>query len=335
MGAAVKRGTVVVATCCGLLLAGCGSAPAPAPRTAPQATAAETTSAAAPGQAVVPVGVPAPLTGVPVSAAAQRRPVIAVAVGSTPAPRGLDRADIVIEEISEPVRYLALFQSRDSDTVGPVVPARPVDAQLLSGAGRAAVAHTGGPQGFLTQLDKAGAIDLSSPTQPDAYRDSGGALYTATPALFKLATGATPAVPRLAFGAAGQPLAGKGLVKAGRVTVTIPGAATQDWSYVPASKTWQRADLRLPVTNLVFQTVEYRELEVQRGSGVLVPGARVATGSGRSTVVSGPAAVPGQWVRKGIKQVTNFLDGASVPVRLAPGATWVVLLPPGSAVTVR
>ncbi len=335
MGAAVKRGTVVVAACCGLVLAGCGSTPAPAPRTAPQASASATTTAAAPGTSVTPIGVSAPLTGVPVSASVQRRPVVAVAVGSSPTPRGLDRADIVIEEISSPARYLALFQSRDSDTVGPVVPTRPVDAQLLSGAGKAAIAHAGGPQGFLTQLEKAGAVDLSTAAQPSAYRESGSALYTATPTLFKIAGGATPAVPRLAFGTAGAPLTGKGVVKAARVSVTIPGATTQQWSYVPASKAWQRSDLRLPVTNLVFQTVEYRELEVQKGSGVLVPAAKVATGSGRSTVASGPAAVTGQWVRKGVKQVTNFLDGASVPVRLAPGSTWVVLLPPGSAVTVR
>lgn len=325
----------VVAVSCGLLLVGCGAAPEPAPRTAPLGSAPATGTAAATATAAAPDTVRAPLTDLPVTAAVQRRPVLAVAVSSTPAPRGLDRADIVFEEIGAPSsRFVAFFQSRDSDTVGPVAQTRPVDAQLLSGGDRPAVAYTGGPTGFVGQLQRAGAVDLGYPAQPAAYRQSGADLYVSTATLFGLARGATPAMPRLSFAEPGEPLAARGTVKAARVSVGIPGAAAQQWSYVPASRSWQRAGLAAGVTNLVFQTVEYRQIEVQKGSGVLVPGARVATGSGRSTVVSGSAAVTGQWIRKGVKQVTNFLDAAGVPVRLAAGSTWVVLLPPGATVTV-
>lgn len=326
------RRVTVVAACFGVLVAGCGSTPAATPRTAPQQSGPATS--AAPGPSVAPVGVPAPLTGLPVTEAVQRRPVLAVAVGSSPAPRGLDRADIVVEEISSPVRYVALYQSRDADTVGPVTETRPVDAQLLAG-GKPAIAYTGGPKGFVGQLQRVGVVDLGYPTQPAAYRADGSTFYVATSTLFGLARGAAPASPRLTYAEAGDPFATKGAGKAAQVAVTIPGAATQRWAYVPASSSWQRADLKVPVTNLVFQEVEYREIEVQKGSGVLVPSARVAVGSGRSTVLSGPAAVSGQWIRKGYKQVTNFLDPAGVPLRLAPGSTWVVLLPPGSKVTVR
>ena len=323
-----------MAACFGLLLAGCGSAPGATPRTAPQESTPATTTAPASGPSVLPVGVPAPLTGVPVSAAVQRRPVLAVAVGSSPAPRGLDRADIVVEEISSPVRYVALYQSRDADTVGPVTETRPVDAQLLAG-GKPAIAYTGGPKGFVTQLRRAGVVDLGYPSQPAAYRASGSGLYVSTATLFGLARSAAPAAPRLTYAEAGEPFATKGAAKAAQVSVTTPGAAAQQWAYVPASQGWQRADLKIPVSNLVFQEVEYRRIEVQKGSGVVVPSARVAVGSGRSTVLSGPAAVAGQWVRKGLKQATNFLDPAGVPLRLAPGSTWVVLLPPGSKVAVR
>jgi hypothetical protein len=178
-------------------------------------------------------------------------------------------------------------------------------------------------------------LDVGYPSQPTAYRTSGADLYVATPTLFGLARSAAPAEPRLTYADAGQPFATKGAAKAAQVAVTIPGASPQQWSYAPASRTWQRSDLKIPVTNVVFQQVEYRQVEVQKGSGVLVPGARVAVGSGKSTVLSGPAGVAGQWIRKGFKQQTNFLDPAGVPLRLAPGATWVVLLPPGSTVTVR
>lgn len=326
------RRVTVAAACFGLLVAGCGSTPSAAPRTAPLEPAAPTT-AAAPAPPAAPTGTPAPLTGLPVSAAVARRPVLAVAVGSSPAPRGLDRADIVVEEISAPVRYVALYQSRDAASVGPVTQTRPVDAQLLA-VGRPAVAYSGGPRGFVTQLQRAGVVDIGYQTQPSAYQPDGSSLYAPTSTLFGLARGALPASAQLTFAGAGQPFATEGAGRAGQVLAAMPGAPAQQWTYVPASRTWQRSDLGVRVTNLILQEVPYRQVELQHGQGVLVPSARVV-GSGRCTVLSGSATVRGQWIRKGAKQVTNFLDPAGVPLRLAPGPTWVVLLPPGSSVTVR
>lgn len=313
-------------------VAGCGSAPAATPRTAPLDTASATASVAAP-VAPTPTGTPAPLTGLPVSATVARRPTLAVDVSSTPAPRGLDTADIVFEEISSPVRFIALYQSRDAASVGPIAEARPVDSQLLAG-GTPAVAYSGGPKGSVTQLQKAGVVDVGYQAQPSAYQADGGSVYASTAALFGLARGALPAGPQLTFSLAGEPLASKGATPAAALTLTLPGGAVQRWAYAPATKSWRRADLGVRVTNLILQEVPYRQLELQHGQGVFVPSAKVI-GTGRSTVLSGAAVVRGTWIRKGAKQLTNFLDPGSAPVRLAPGASWVVLVPPGSTVAVR
>jgi hypothetical protein len=330
----VARKGVVGAAACALVLApGCAGGRTPAPTLAPTTPAVATASATAAPSSAAPAGTPAPLSGVPVSDAVARRPVLAVAVGSDPAPRGLDRADVIIEEITTPIRYLALYQSRDASVVGPITQTRPVDAQLLPVA-RPAVAYSGGPSGFVQQLQRSGVMDLGYLTHPASYQDSASGLFAATATLYALTDGAASSPPLLTFAAPGQSFATKGAVPAREVVVTMPGAPTQKWTYVAAARAWQRDDPGIRVSNLILQEVPYKQVELRHGKGVFVASAR-ALGSGRSTVLSGPAAVGGQWLRPGPRQVTNYLDAADVPVRLAPGSTWVVLVPPGSNVARR
>jgi hypothetical protein len=280
-----------------------------------------------------PAGTPAPLTGVPVDDTVARRPALAVTVGSEPAPKGLDRADVVIEEITTPVRYVALYQSRDATLVGPITQTRPVDAQLLPVL-RPVVAYSGGPSGFVQQLQKAGVTDVGYLTHPSSYQASASGLYAATATLYGQADGAPAPPPLLTFATSGQSFATSGAVPAREVVVTMPDAPTQRWTYVPAARAWQRDGMGIRVSNLILQEVPYKQVELRHGKGVFVPSARVL-GSGRSTVLSGPAAASGQWLRPGPKQVTNYLDAADVPLRLAPGPTWVLLVPPGSKVARR
>jgi hypothetical protein len=291
-----------------------------------------TTSAAPSTTAAGAATEPAPLTGLPVPPATARRPLLAVAVGSDPAPRGLDRADLVVEELSTPARYVAMFQSRDATQIGPVVPARPVDAQLL-GFGRPVLAYDGGPRGVLNQLQRAGVVDLSRSSHADAYQSGADGIYTSTTSLLAEAGTVGPAVPQLTYASSGEPFATKGATAARSVTVTPAGSAAQQWTYVPSGRVWQLGGSPVRVANVIFQEVEYHQIELQKGQGNLVPSAK-ALGSGKATVLSGSAVVQGQWIRKGAKQPTNYLDAASVPLRLAAGSTWIVLVPAGTPVSV-
>jgi hypothetical protein len=287
---------------------------------------------AAPGAPIAPIGVPAPLTGALVSAAVQSRPTVAVAVGSTPAPRGLDRADIVVEEVTSPVRYVALYQSRDADTVGPVTETHPVDGQLLA-VGRPAVAYAGGRPGFVAQLRGSGAVDLGQASHPELYRRSGTAWYVSTAALFAAFRGGPAALPQLTFAETGDRLATRGVVAARDVTITPPGSAPTRWTWVPAARAW-RSDRGVQVSNVIVQEVGYKQIEPTKGSHATVPSAR-ALGSGSCTVLSGGSAVSCRWVRKGPRQLTNYLDAAGVPLRLAAGPSWILLAPDGTRVIRR
>ena len=70
----------------------------------------------------------APLTGLTVTAATAQRPAVAVAVAGSD-PVGLGSADLVFEEMTSPVRYLAVFQSAQARQVGPVTSTRPRTAR--------------------------------------------------------------------------------------------------------------------------------------------------------------------------------------------------------------
>src|SRR5215472_8776660 len=73
----------------------------------------------------------APLTGLPAaSAAAAGKPAVALDLAG-PDPSGLSSADLVLQEFSSPVRYIAVYQSRQA-TAGPVTGTQPTDKAALS-----------------------------------------------------------------------------------------------------------------------------------------------------------------------------------------------------------
>ena len=94
------------------VLAACSARPdtAPARPASPASPADQRTTTAAPTRST---GTVAPLTGLAVTAAVAQRPAVAVPV-SGPDPNGLGSADLVFEEMSSPVRYLAVFQSTEA-----------------------------------------------------------------------------------------------------------------------------------------------------------------------------------------------------------------------------
>src|ERR1700722_853871 len=74
----------------------------------------------------------APLTGShAASAAAATRPAVALVVAGTD-PWGLKSADVVFEEFAGPVRYVAVYQSRQTSSAGPIAGTQPPDVQALT-----------------------------------------------------------------------------------------------------------------------------------------------------------------------------------------------------------
>lgn len=271
-----------------------------------------------------------PLTGAPApSSANASRPAFGAAVSGSH-PMGLGAADLVFEEESDPVRYIAVYQSGDSRRIGPLGQARSTDPQLL-GMLHGAVGYATirpGPRGQFTQM---GAIDAGPSAHPSAYRTSGGATYTSTTPMYAALTKDGQHAPPTLFSyvIGGKPLAAKTRA-ATHLTVTVPGRGVQHWSY--ARGVWRRGGDGPHVTavNVVVQHTAYTETNVAHG-GVKAPKAKVF-GRGTCEVVSGPRTARGRWTRQAADAPVLYVDSASFPFRFRPGRTWVVLAPPGTTV---
>ncbi len=324
-----------------VLAAGCGGT-----RQAAAPSAAPTTSGAvpvprssAPTSSSSPLVTPtSTLTGLPTTQALAGQPVVAVALaagdGAAP-PSGLDAAELVYVEYSDTLRMLALYQTVSAPQIGPVAPTRPADGATLS-VTQAIYANTGGPKGFLTTLHNYGVLDASNALDPAAYHGGAGGVFTSTEALRQAVTGAKSPPPLLTFAQNGEPLARKATA-AHRVVVTIPGRTSTTWTYDEQVGGWRSSEPAFGAATpntLLIQQVPYKTVQVHHPDGPLVPSARVFK-YGNATIVSGTSAVTdGRWRKPGPEAFTTFGSADGVPVDLAPGVVWVLLVPVGAQVTV-
>ena len=323
----------------GAALAGCAPGARPV---APAVLAAATPTPTSASPAGTPFGL-APLTGLPAaSAALADRPALVVDLwfaGAAPAPTGLDRADLVFEEVTGAGarRLMAVYQSRDAPRIGPVADTWPSDIRNLPLL-HPLVASRGGPAKFATVLGStAGLTDVSYPRHSGAYSLVSGVrspynVVTSSAALYALApAGAAPPPGVLPVQENGLPLATTGVVAAGRVTVTVPGEPAVVWSAGAAG--WQRqGSSGLAYPNLAVLVMPYRSVPTHNNG----PSVRTAAvyGSGAGWLAAGRQAVRGSWSRKGAFGAALIVDAAGVPARAVTGSTWIFYAPSGSTVTV-
>lgn len=279
----------------------------------------------------------APLTGLPVSAAAATRPAVAavlrVGPGAAP-PAGLQRADVVYAEFAgtPPLRLVALYQSRNAKRVGPLGDFAPADSKLLP-VTHAVLAADGGPLRFRRVLDNSAVPYVSSTAAPNAYRTRpGGGLSVSTSRLLRAAAGHAPPPPALfSYAGQGQGLSTRPTRAAGSVAVDVPGRPTLTWRWDSRDQRW-RARIgggSVSAANVVALEMPYRRVPTSNG-GYEVSSADVY-GEGKAHVFSVGLAADGRWRKAGSPQLTNIVDRAGVPFRLAPGRTWVVFVPRGGA----
>jgi hypothetical protein len=136
-----------------LLLSACSAGdPDPEPADAAEDGASDEVEDGDAEPEAAPLTERAPLTGVLLEddrgAVLGERPLLVVKVENSTQARpqaGLDRADVVFEELVEGgmTRFIALFHSDLPDVVGPVRSARPVDVALGSGFGQPVFAYSG------------------------------------------------------------------------------------------------------------------------------------------------------------------------------------------------
>ena len=292
-----------------------------------------------------------PLTGLPGDVVS--RPALAVKIENSREARpqtGLDQADVVWEEVVEGgiTRFAAVFQSRVPAEVGPVRSVRPMDSTILAPM-HGLVAFSGGQVAFVQMLPANGLQIFSQDLgAPGFYRKAGVApaphnVY-GTPSTWWAAADAqhqAPPAPQFAIARDAAASAATAGAPAAALHITMSGYSQPSWTWDAASGTWLRSEgatpavvrsgARLSATNVVVLRVTLVDTGTKDPAGNPVP-ETVLTGSGGALVATGGKTVSGTWT-KGAKTDVLTLKGADgQPLTLAPGNTWVEMVPVSGAV---
>ncbi|HWM15259.1 MAG TPA: DUF3048 domain-containing protein [Microbacterium sp.] len=289
----------------------------------------------------------APLRGTPQEWDALQHPSLAVKIDNHEEARpqiALNRADIVFEELVEGglTRYLAVWHSDVPEFVGPVRSIRPMDPDIATPFG-GIMAYSGGQETFVEMMmatplanlvfdyDDSGIFERADdrPSPHDVIL-SAGAAVDQNAAL-------VPPPVQFAYGNA-DPLAVQALaaVPTSRIELAFSEGRSEWWDWDATEHTWLRSqdgtpDLeasgeRLRATNVVTLRVgiDWAYGEVPR---------TVLVGSGEGWVSVAGRTAHATWSKDaaGSPIVLTADDGS--PLRLAPGNTWVELVPVEGAAT--
>jgi hypothetical protein len=294
-----------------------------------------------------------PLLGTP--GAVPSRAALAVKLDDTGRGRpqsGLAQADVVFEEMVEGglTRLLAVYQSQDPETMGPVRSARSTDLSILAELGRPLFSWSGANPTFAAAVQAADVIDVGVRAAPDAYRRADDRqapynLYAAPDRLRAAAAGepaaSTPPEPLFSYRPDDQPLSGPGAAPAAGFRTTGGGSlgTAIEWSWDADRSAWARSQDgtahldrdgdQVGAANIVVRFTPYGDSGVRDSTGAVVPEAR-AVGEGEAWLLSGGRAQPGRWHKPAPDAVTSYTDASGDPLLLAPGTTWVEVLPPGT-----
>ena len=302
-------------------------------------------------QAVVKVGLAdppppptCPLTGEPAPhGVIPHRPVLAVKVENLPEARpqaGLQAADIVYEEPVEGgiTRFIVLFQCHDADRVGPVRSGRTTDPGILVQYGKSLLAYAGGANEVVRAIDRAGLIDVNYVAAAKAYvRDPNRLpphnLYASTKKLYA-AGKSKEGTPSPAF--TYDPDVPDKSRRGGEVHLDFSSYSDVYWRWDRRDGVWYRSHGDVPHTiedgdqvsaaNVVVQVVDVQPGSIIDAAGNPSPEVRL-TGSGKAYVFRDGRMIVGKWIRDTIDDVTEFVRRAGQEIPLAPGRTWIELLP--------
>jgi hypothetical protein len=288
-----------------------------------------------------------PLTGVqPASGKVPDRPALAIKVENLPEARpqaGIESADVVYEEPVEGgiTRFIVLFQCHDSKRVGPVRSARFTDVDILPQYGTQTLfGFAGGAPPVERRVQASGLNDVNfqQPKAEKAYvRDANRVephnLYTSTGGLYR-AGGAAGGKPTEVLTFSSEvPSTAK---PASKVELDFSGSADVFWSFDKGKGLWVRsydtgpADLEnghsITARNVVVQLVKLKQTGIVDAAGNPSPEV-VSTGTGRCLVLRNGRVVKGTWSRPTLHDLTAYRDARGKTIPLAPGTTWIELLP--------
>jgi len=293
-----------------------------------------------------------PLTDAPTSGGedAPRRSLLAVKVENTDDAyplTGLDRADIVYEEIVEGgiTRFVAIFHCRDANRVGPVRSARTTDPKILAPLQQQPLlGYSGGAPKVVKSLVTAGVVQLTEANTPDAFTRDGARvaphnLFASTAALWRAGGKQVddPATPRSAFTFGdGVPDRAK---KVASIDITFSTLSSTGWVWERGRWTRQLGGAEMTLEsgapiraeNVVVQLVEVSQDTIVDASGSYSPVVEM-TGGGKAWIFRDGRVIVGTWEREAEGDLTTFRTKDGEEVELSPGSTWVELVPTDGSV---
>lgn len=273
------------------------------------------------------------------------RPAIAIKVENDPVAyplSGLEDADIVYEELVEGgvTRFMAIYHCGDTRKAGPIRSARLVDASIMSPTTKI-LAFSGGNQSVLDNLSENEIVQVDE-------SDAGGAmqriprdglasehtLYGNSAKLRKVGQKDYGDAPpgEFKFG----DLEDNGQTKVAR-NVTIDFSASTSVGYEFNGERYARSQAgttfeseghgQIGVENVIVEehTVNLSEIVDVTGT----PSVELAdeTGTGKATLFRDGRAIQGTWERESVDDAVVFLTRAGDEMVLAPGSTWIHLVP--------
>lgn len=323
-------------------LAACTPEAAPVDSASPSPTAEPDEPTYESSYEAPPATVIAPLTGEVVPAGSLDRPVLSAKIDNAPLARpqvGLDRADIVHVELVEggSIRYAASWHSDLPEEVGPVRSVRPMDPDIVSPFGGILV-YSGAQQRFIDAMRNTPVRNIIFD-----YGDDADLVYRGLPrpAPHNVIARVSQLVDRYAGDAAPQQpyLFADRVENATAVRDGSPASALNlrygqigqsGWQWSAADNAWLRlqggtpdvaaSGARLSATNVVVLRVRVEVIQS-------IPTTFLAGESGTGFVASGGKTIPVTWSKAGQADPIRILDAQGVAVRLAPGNTWVELVP--------
>jgi hypothetical protein len=255
---------------------------------------------------------------------------------------GLEDADVVFSELVEggATRFIALLHSRDPGEIGPVRSGREVDVELMpafasvfafSGAANevnAALRATG----MVLASDDGGSIGFLRRSRPGVPREH--TLYADVPTLWGLGSDLPEAVRPWPIDDA--EVDGGSSVDGMELTYSRETSVTWDWDGEQFVRSQYgephivESGERIGAANVVVPRVAVRP--GPRGGGTL---AIDIVGEGDASIFRAGQVYDARWRKTDIDSQIEWLTPAGEPFPLAPGRTWIELVPVGGAVSPR
>jgi hypothetical protein len=292
-----------------------------------------------------------PLTDLPAPGGkVPQRPALLVKIGNEPEgarpQSGLNEADIVFDTPAEGfvMRYVAVYQCNNAASIGPIRSVRWVDYHMIARLFvQPILAFAGGinpnvdavestpwlfAADLLTDQAAAAGTRITSRVPPDN-------LYTSTAALYSIYKGHKQPPPQIFDYSTAAP---SGMSPISTLQIHFSYDTTVLWKWQATSNnflhTWsgvtdvdQDSNTPVTTTNIVVMVAPYVLGPYSESTGGTGDIESILKGTGSGYVIRNGQEIPVTWHRQTFIGKITFTDKAGNEIDLAPGRTWVEIVP--------